>query len=158
MTKSRNELRKLALGTLKLVKEFQHAQDRRSDLDRVTFEILMLVKIREQMRLTDIAKELQMNPSSITRRIQSLKQLNQISVISDPNDLRSSLICLTEIGEEMLKEFFERSVDGLAHILMEWNDDEIRVLADSLTRYADAMETWRTSTANTQEGVNDHGE
>ncbi|WP_018754300.1 MarR family winged helix-turn-helix transcriptional regulator [Paenibacillus terrigena] len=158
MTKNRNELRKLARGTLKLVKEFKHAQDRRSDLDRVTFEILMLIKSREQIRLTDIAQELQMNPSSITRRIHNLKQLGQVSVISDPNDLRSSLTRLTETGEAVLLDFFERSVDGLAHILQEWDDDELGALADSVTRYADSMGKWRATSANSEEGGNNNGE
>jgi len=157
LTKNHDELCKLALGTLALVKEFKHAQERRSDLDRITFEILMLIKSGEQTRLTDIAKELKMNPSSITRRIQNMKQAGQISVISDPMDLRSSIIRLTETGEEVLLQFFKRSVDGLAHILKEWNDDEIRILTDKLTRYADAMGNWRTGSAN-NEGGNGYGE
>ncbi|CAG7616440.1 MarR family winged helix-turn-helix transcriptional regulator [Paenibacillus allorhizosphaerae] len=152
MTKDRNELQKLAYGTLRLVKEFKHAQNRRSDLDRVTFEILMLIRQKEQVRLTDIANELDFNPSSITRRIQSLKQSGYIAVISDPKDLRSSLIRLTEIGEGALLHFLEKSIDGLEHILKDWNDDEIKVLADKILRLADSMSDWRIA-ADKTEGV-----
>ena len=72
MTLDRDDLRTLAVGTLRLVKAFKHAQDRRSDLDRVTFEIPLLVQQRGQVRPSDIADELNLNPSSITRRMQGL--------------------------------------------------------------------------------------
>jgi DNA-binding MarR family transcriptional regulator len=143
LTKNTDELRRLAQATLKLVKEFKHAQDRRADLDRVTFELLLLIKTHNRIRLTDLAQELQMNPSSITRRIQNLKQSGHISIHSDPNDLRTSLIGLTDHGEQILLQFLERSVDGLAHILKEWDDKEIGLLTDKLAGYAEAMEQWR---------------
>lgn len=152
MAQDRKELQKLAYGTLKLVKEFKHAQTRRSDMDRVTFEILMLIRQKEQIRLTDIANELEFNPSSVTRRVQSLKKSGHISVVSDPMDLRSSLVRLTEDGEGELMSFFERSVDGLEFILKDWSDDEIKVLADNLLRLVDSMSDWRLAKDET-EGV-----
>ncbi|WP_165452274.1 MarR family winged helix-turn-helix transcriptional regulator [Paenibacillus thalictri] len=155
MTKNTGELRKLAEATLKLVKEFKHAQDRRADLDRVTFEVLILIKTRQEIRLTDIAQELQMNPSSITRRIQQLKQSGYIAIHSDPKDLRSSLIGLTDYGEQALLQFLERSVEGLARILEGWDDKEVKSLADKLTGYAEAMEQWRIKS---EAGSVEHGE
>ncbi|CAG7646112.1 hypothetical protein PAESOLCIP111_05102 [Paenibacillus solanacearum] len=152
MAKDRKALQKLAYGTLRLVKEFQHAQNRRSDLDRVAFEILMLVRQRESMRLTDIASELDFNPSSVTRRIQALKQSGHITVVPDPKDLRSALIRLTDRGEEVLLGFLEKSIDGLELILQDWNDEDIQVLADKLLRLADSMSAWRLA-ADPIEGV-----
>ncbi|MDF2650902.1 MAG: hypothetical protein K0Q73_6707 [Paenibacillus sp.] len=133
------KMHKLAIGTLKMVKEFKHAQGRRSDLDNVAFEILMLVKQRKQIRLTDIACQLDFNPSSITRRVQALKKSGHISMESDPKDLRSTLIGLTDAGEEVLLRYLEKSIDGLKGILKEWPVDEIQVLAEMLERFADAM-------------------
>ncbi|UPK44209.1 MarR family winged helix-turn-helix transcriptional regulator [Paenibacillus pabuli] len=143
MASNRDELEKLAYGTLRIVKEFTHAQNLRSDLDRLTFEILLYVKEQGAVRITDIASKLDLNPSSITRRIQGLKQSGHIVAVSDPNDLRSSLVTLSPLGEEELSDFLEVSIDGLAHILRDWNDSEVQRFAKQLLNYADAMRTWR---------------
>lgn len=139
MTLDRDDLRTLAVGTLRLVKAFKHAQDRRSDLDRVTFEILLLVQQRGQVRPSDIADELNLNPSSITRRMQGLRQAGRISMSPDPADQRASLIGLTKAGEDVLALFLERSVDGLEHMLADWRNEDVRRLGDELLRYAEAM-------------------
>jgi DNA-binding MarR family transcriptional regulator len=141
--KDRDELRNLAYGVFRLVQEFKLAQEQRKDLDRVTFEILMLIKSREQIRPSDIAHALDLNPSSITRRIPSLQQAGYISVVTDSSDLRSSLIRLTETGEEVLACFLERSVDGLDMILQDWSAEEARELSILLPRLADTLHTWR---------------
>ncbi|MEO3945284.1 MarR family transcriptional regulator [Gorillibacterium sp. CAU 1737] len=141
----RNELQQVAYTTLILVKEFQHAQNERSDLDRVAFEILLLVKRTGRIRITAIANELEFNPSSITRRVQALKQSGHILTVTDENDLRSSLIELTAAGEEALQHFFDRSVEGVGRILKGWEEDDVRTLAAFLSRYTDSMKDWRLS-------------
>lgn len=143
MASNRDELEKLAYGTLRIVKEFTHAQNLRSDLDRLTFEILLFVKEQGAVRITDIASKLDLNPSSITRRIQGLKLSGHIVAVSDPNDLRSSLVTLSPLGEEELSDFLKVSIDGLAHILRDWNDSEVQMFAKQLLNYADSMRAWR---------------
>ncbi|MCR8629752.1 MarR family winged helix-turn-helix transcriptional regulator [Paenibacillus radicis (ex Xue et al. 2023)] len=150
MTKNREELEKLAYGTLRFIQEFKLAQNRRKDLDRVAFEILMLIKLRGQIRPSDIAGELDFNPSSITRRIQSLQQAGQIAVTTAPTDLRSSLISLTPEGEEVLIRFLDRSVDGLELILKQWNEEDVSVFAAMLSRFADTMKEWRLDPDQTE--------
>lgn len=48
--------------------------------------------------------------------------------------------------------FFERSVDGLEHILKDWSEEEVKVLADHLMRLVDSMSDWRLAKDET-EGV-----
>lgn len=155
MSEKNEDLQKLALGTLMLVKEFQYALSQRTDLDRVAFELLMLVKRRGEIRITSIANELEFNPSSITRRVQALKQSGHIAVVADPTDLRSSLIRLTPAGEEALTQFFDRSVAGLAHMLQDWSKEDIRTVAASISRYAGAMSAWRSSSQKPKEETAD---
>ncbi|BBH23189.1 hypothetical protein Back11_45340 [Paenibacillus baekrokdamisoli] len=138
-----NDIRNIAQSTLQLIQEFKKAQDIRSDLDRVSFEILMLVKMKDRIRPSDLAAELDVNPSSITRRLQPLLQAGLVGILTDPEDLRSSLISLTAQGDEALNRFLERSVDGLGIILKEWGEEDIHVLAQTLGRYAESMKDWR---------------
>ncbi|MCU6796873.1 MarR family winged helix-turn-helix transcriptional regulator [Paenibacillus sp. WQ 127069] len=145
MNSDNEHLSALAQGTLRLIQEFKNAQNLRTDLDRITFEILMLVKMRGRVRPSDIASELDFNPSSVTRRIQALKQLGQIEINTDPDDLRSSLIGISPAGEAELTRFLEHSVEGLKHILGDWKENEIRVFAEMLGRYSDSMRKWRVS-------------
>ncbi|MCG7407187.1 MarR family transcriptional regulator [Paenibacillus sp. ACRRX] len=143
MSSSHDELRKLALGTIRLVQEFKKAQELRTEVDRITFEILMMVKNRGRIRPSDIANELHFNPSSITRRIQALKQSGHISVTSDPADLRSSMISISLTGEEELLKFLDKSAYGLERILEQWDEGDIKQFADLLCRYTDTMKDWR---------------
>jgi DNA-binding MarR family transcriptional regulator len=158
LVSDREQLRKLTHGTLRLVQEFKKAQDLRTDLDRTTFEILMTLKAREKVRPSDIAIELDFNPSSVTRRIQSLKESGQVAVSTDPTDLRASLISITPEGEEELVRFFDKSVGGLAQILKTWSEDEINNFATMLWHFTDTMKDWRLSHSSSDNVGNQLGE
>jgi len=145
MTIERDDLQKLAYGTLLLIQEFKKVQDMRTDLDRITFEILMQLKVRGQLRPSDIAEELQFNPSSVTRRIQTLEAAGQVAVTTDPADQRSSLIRITPDGDDQLTLFLERSIEGLAGILKDWSGEDVQGLASMLLRYGETMKHWRQS-------------
>ncbi|MFB9328576.1 MarR family winged helix-turn-helix transcriptional regulator [Paenibacillus aurantiacus] len=129
----------VAIGTLKLIKEFQKAQDARTDMDRMTFEILMFVQSRENARPLALARELGVNPSSITRRIQALIKDGWLDAASDQSDGRASLLRLTERGESALLAFLDRSVSVIRELMQDWKDDDQRKLAELLPRFVDGM-------------------
>lgn len=129
----------IAIGTLSLLKEFQKAQEHRSDMDRMTFEILLFVRSRESARPKALAEELGVNPSSVTRRIQALVKDGWLEAASDQSDGRSSLLRLTERGEAALQAFLERSVTVIRELLADWPEDDLRHLAELLPRYVDRM-------------------
>jgi DNA-binding MarR family transcriptional regulator len=140
-----DDIRKLSLSILQLNQEFKKAQELRVDMDRITFETLLLIKAKERIRPSAIAKEFDLNPSSITRRLQPLMQEGLVEVTADPNDLRSSLIHLTNKGDNALTQFLERSVEGMTSILADWNEDDIHTIANLLSRLTDTLKDWRHS-------------
>ncbi|GBF72364.1 hypothetical protein PA598K_00613 [Paenibacillus sp. 598K] len=143
MTSRKEELRKVTYGTFSLTQEFRKIQALRKDYDRTAFDILILISSRKRMRPSDIAAALQLNPSSITRRMQALLQEGLVSAEIDPSDQRSSLIALTQNGEEALERYFVRSVDTNDRLLENWSDEELKAFASMLSRYSEALKGWR---------------
>jgi len=145
LTSRKEELRKVTYSTFSLTQEFRKIQELRKDYDRTGFDILILLASRKRMRPSDIAAALQLNPSSITRRMQSLLQEELVSAEIDPSDQRSSLITLTLNGEKALERYFVRSVDANDRLLENWSDEELKVFAAMLLRYSEALKGWRLS-------------
>ncbi|GEM_PF-6433485 len=143
MTSRKEELRKVTYSTFSLNQEFRKIQELRKDYDRTGFDILILIASRKRIRPSDIAAALQLNPSSITRRMQSLLQEGLVSAEIDPSDQRSSLITLTLNGEKALESYFIRSVDANDRLLENWSDEELKVFAAMLSRYSEALKRWR---------------
>ena len=117
LTSRKEELRKVTYSTFSLAQEFRKVQELRKDYDRTSFDILILIASQKRMRPSDIAAALQLNPSSITRRMQLLLQEGLVSAENDPSDQRSSLITLTLTGEKALESYFVRSVDANDRLL-----------------------------------------
>ncbi|TYP79486.1 MarR family winged helix-turn-helix transcriptional regulator [Paenibacillus methanolicus] len=153
MSDRRHPAYAVAIGTLSLIKEFQKAQDMRTDMDRMTFEILLFVKSQQAARPMALARELGVNPSSITRRIQTLIKDGLLDAASDQSDGRSSLLRITERGDSALQSFLDRSVTVIRELLEDWADDDQARFAELLSRYANSMAARRLSresmTANT---------
>lgn len=145
MTSRKEELRKVTYSTFSLAQEFRKIQELRKDYDRTGFDILILLASRKRIRPSDIATALQLNPSSITRRMQSLLQEGLVSAEIDPSDQRSSLITLTLNGKEALERYFVRSVDANDRLLESWSDEEVKAFAAMLSRYSEALKGWRLS-------------
>ena len=145
MTSRKEELRKVTYSTFSLAQEFRKVQELRKDYDRTSFDILILIASQKRMRPSDIAAALQLNPSSITRRMQLLLQEGLVSAENDPSDQHSSLITLTLTGEKALESYFVRSVDANDRLLENWSDEELKVFAAMLSRYSEALKRWRVS-------------
>ncbi|MFC4101745.1 MarR family winged helix-turn-helix transcriptional regulator [Paenibacillus xanthanilyticus] len=137
----------IAIATLGLIKEFQKAQNLRTDMDRMTFEILLFVKSRESARPKALARELNVNPSSITRRMQSLVKEGWLLAAGDQSDGRSSLLRLTESGDSALQAFLDRSAAVIGELLQDWPKDDLRKFEELLPRYVERMANRRIARA-----------
>lgn len=140
---SQQYLKRLTYGALRLVKEFRSIQDRREDMDRVGIDIMLLLAGRKELRPTELAAELDVNPSSVTRRIKGMVAEGLVAARTDPSDKRSSILSLTPAGSKKLEEYFLTSVEGTGRLLHGWKEAEIRQLSELLWRFCDALQAGR---------------
>ena len=111
-----------------------------SRYDTVRFGILDVLKQRGPVRLSDLAVELDVNPSSVSRRMQELEEAGIVVLAANPEDGRSSLAALTEAGLGEWQQFHESGITATAHVLHDWSETDIRELTRLLSRLIDAWE------------------
>lgn len=88
-----NELKKLGLGNIAI----SHG-----DILSVLFE-------RKEAAMTEIADAIHKDRSTVTALVNKLIKLGYISSRKDPDDNRSTIVCLTEKGENLKSSFMEIS-------------------------------------------------
>jgi MarR family 2-MHQ and catechol resistance regulon transcriptional repressor len=102
--------------------------------------LLLLSRAGEQgMRRIDLANELQLSPSGITRLLDRLENQGLVGKGECKEDARVSYAILTEVGRDKLREAAPGHVEDidrrLAAVLSE---EEIQTLRDLLGRFTDA--------------------
>jgi DNA-binding MarR family transcriptional regulator len=84
-------------------------------------ELRMLLVLRAATgagrRPTDLAHELHLSPSGVTRALLPLEKRGIVSRDRDPNDARASLTALTAAGQTLLDEAVAMAGDQAARLL-----------------------------------------
>ena len=101
--------------------------------------VLRLAVERGPIRPTELARELGVNPSSITRQVQALHALGHVTVSADPDDGRAFLVEATKGGRAELRSFDAVGLEVFAAVVEEWSEEELRLLTNLLDRM---VETW----------------
>jgi DNA-binding MarR family transcriptional regulator len=101
--------------------------------------VLRLAVERGPIRPTELARELGVNPSSITRQVQALHALGHVAVSADPNDGRAFLVEATKRGRAELRSFDAVGLEVFAAVVDEWSEEDLLLLATLLDRM---VQTW----------------
>jgi DNA-binding MarR family transcriptional regulator len=75
-----------------------------------------------------IARELDLNPSSITRQVQALEHAGYVTVAADEADRRSCRITLTDVGRDELRQLNQIGLERFAKFVADWDAEEVRTL------------------------------
>jgi DNA-binding MarR family transcriptional regulator len=105
------------------------------------YECLLLLSHAEQgaMRRIDIAGELLLTPSGVTRLLDGLEQAGYVCNRSCSTDARVKYAALTKEGRRKLEQASESHLTGVAELFHQrFTDDELNTLAELLGRLPDA--------------------
>lgn len=141
MNTSRDQMKELAITTMIMAQEIKDLQSR--GIDQTTIVIFDYCTTHETVRASDIAAALDVNPSSITRRIQALEREGIIKLTRDSADQRSVLISITDEGREMADAMSERATDLFVKIAGHWNEDDIRSLTELISKFSFDIKKWK---------------
>ncbi|HEY3781728.1 MAG TPA: MarR family transcriptional regulator [Fimbriimonadaceae bacterium] len=107
---------------------------KRKQGDAALLSVLQIVAMKGTARPLDIAKELGVHQSTITRHIQSLEQLGKVTVVGDETDRRSCKVALSSKGAEELQRLTEIGISRFEKMVEEWSREEVQTLGRLLTK------------------------
>lgn len=132
MEPSYEDLERLVYPFMRIGEGMKRAQKRAMDPTRLT--ILRQAATKGQVRPSEIAAELGVHQSSITRQTRALEDAGHVRLDADPADRRSCLISLTEAGWDEVRELTKVGLDRFAEFLEGWDIEDVRTLGTLLTR------------------------
>ena len=86
----------------------------------------------------ELAEELDLHPSSITRQVQTLEDIGYVEVVANQKDRRSCRITLTAAGEEELKRLTQIGHGRFAKFVASWDAQELRTLTKLLIKFEES--------------------
>jgi DNA-binding MarR family transcriptional regulator len=110
-------------------------------LDYGTFTFLLAIcDAPEGIRGSELAEGLGVHKSTASRAVATLERLNLVNRIPDPDDGRAQLLVPTPATQESVGDYRRRSHERLIAIMEDWDPEEVRVFARSLTRLNEGAE------------------
>jgi DNA-binding MarR family transcriptional regulator len=108
-------------------------------LDRSAVVILAELQIHGPQGISTLATNLQLDISTASRQTAALEAKGLVERLTDPEDGRVSLLQITALGEDQLREVRQVYHVILAEILQDWSEEELHLFQDLLARYNRAM-------------------
>jgi len=97
--------------------------------------VLQMVAARPGIRPSEIATELGLNQSSITRQVQDLEAKGHVAITPDLQDQRARSLTLTNAGQDMLEELTQFGLKRFASFVANWEAEEVRTLTRLLMKF-----------------------
>lgn len=106
------------------------------------YEVLVRLSERpeRQLRMCDLAGELRLSPSGLTRRLDGLVRAGLVSRQPSPDDRRAMLAVLTDAGYQRLVEAAPSHVESVRrHFIDLLTPDEVAALANAFSKVRDHL-------------------
>jgi DNA-binding MarR family transcriptional regulator len=104
-------------------------------LDRASYGVLARIAAVAPVRLSDLAQELSVDASTVSRQVQALEQKGLVDRRPDPDDGRAILLELTRKGNAVQRKMQGAWQETIAAALVDWKPDDISGLATLLDRF-----------------------
>jgi DNA-binding MarR family transcriptional regulator len=99
---------------------------------------LQMIAARPGIRPSEIAAELGLNQSSITRQIQDLESKGYVTVTPDLQDQRARRLTLTDSGRDTMTELNKFGLNRFASFVAKWDAEEVRLLTHLLIKFEES--------------------
>ncbi|BFV61113.1 hypothetical protein KCMC57_up62170 [Kitasatospora sp. CMC57] len=105
------------------------------ELDELTYPVLSALARTGPRSAADLAPEVGLDRSGVTRRATRLESAGLVRREPDPKDRRAHLLVLTEEGQQAVVQLRERLADHIAAGLAAWPPGEAEAFARQLRRF-----------------------
>jgi DNA-binding MarR family transcriptional regulator len=107
---------------------------RRRSTPASTLAVLQIVAAHQGISPSEIASDLDLHQSSITRQVRTLEDAGYVTVTINPQDRRSCHITLTEAGQDELNRLTQIGLGRFAQFVADWDAEEVRTLTRLLLK------------------------
>ncbi len=132
MKPRREDIRSMVIALMAVVAGVRRASQKG---DAAILSVLGAVVARPHVRPSEIAAELVVNQSSVTRHLQKFERLGLVTLVADPDDRRSCRILLTASGHHELRRLTNVGLDRFAQFVRDWDARDVRTLTRLLSNF-----------------------
>jgi DNA-binding MarR family transcriptional regulator len=110
------------------------------ELDRSGAAVLYkLYADGENVRITDLAERLGIDPPAVTRKVQQLEKVGLVSRSADPDDARASRLRLTREGRSSIERLLRARQNWIEEMLEDWPREDQKEFARLLKLFASTI-------------------
>jgi DNA-binding MarR family transcriptional regulator len=95
-------------------------------------------------RLSDVARELGLDISTVSRHVAHLERTGYVVRTEDPADGRASLLKATETADAIFEQAFQARAEVIGAAVEGWPAQDVARLHELIQRLADGLGPWRT--------------
>ena len=106
---------------------------------RATVAILWQIAAHEPIRPSELAANLLLDQSTVSRQVRHLIDAGHLNRNEDPVDRRAFLVTVTPQGQQVLDDALRRRAAPIGRVLAAWSADDRNQLTTLLTRLADGL-------------------
>jgi DNA-binding MarR family transcriptional regulator len=110
---------------------------RQDSAEMGTISVLSLLAKCGPSRASDLAKELMLDLSTVSRHTQGLERSGYIEKIADPTDRRAMTLHLTAEGKAYIEQIWRNRLELMREGLDHWDPQDLRTLSTLLSRYTE---------------------
>ena len=89
------------------------------------------------VRSSDLAKELFLDQSTVSRHVAHLEADGLVEKVADPDDRRATQLHLTDLGHKHMHDFWQRRIDAMREGFGHWDPEDLRTLSRLMGRYVE---------------------
>ncbi|WP_028478396.1 MarR family winged helix-turn-helix transcriptional regulator [Nocardia sp. CNY236] len=116
--------------------------------------VLAVLKTKGPCRQVDLAGDLWISPSALSRHVTDLVGAGYVSRHADPMDGRATLIQVTDEGRDLLRRIRISRARDLQAVLSDWSDDEAERAREAIHKLRAALAGYTHSASpSTQQPV-----
>ncbi|MFD2079247.1 MarR family winged helix-turn-helix transcriptional regulator [Actinopolymorpha cephalotaxi] len=133
----------LLVALMRLVRLVKRGND--APIEPALHYVLHTVACSGPTRLSDLAGQVQLDVSTVSRHVRALETSGYLGRVTDPDDRRAALVSVTEVGNRVLEEAAARRRARIDAVLSQWPADDVHTLERLLDQLAKDLEA-ETST------------
>jgi DNA-binding MarR family transcriptional regulator len=131
-------LRGLAVAVYSMVQRLRQLHHK-DPIDKATLLVLWRVGEHGEPRPSEVAYDLGLDLSTVSRHVRALDQDGYIARTPDPEDGRACRLTVTPKGAELAQQAWERRVAAITAAVQDWPEEDRATLTTLLTRLADSL-------------------
>ena len=132
MTPSKDDVQAMVVALFTMNAGLDRA--RRRSRGASALSLLQFLAGGQGVRPSQLAEQLSVHPSLVTRQVQELEDSGYVAVETDPADARSVLISITEAGTAEQQRLVQIGLDRFALFVADWHAEEVRTLTTLLEK------------------------